>query len=476
MAILPMSEAFADIEQLVVARPGPTEPLDLSSCVEEALQANEFLSAERLRMSELHGQMKQALSTGLPTLDFVGDWTRSRDPSMALDSTFGGSGDAFLPPPTSEEWFLEWLSGFGSLIPPAADIPSQSFLRANLNLNWTVNPWKIKGAIGAASLGIDRQEQAIRSSENRTAEQTITSYYGIIQAAEKVAAVRAQILDQRELLNILQMRHELGMVTRLDTLQAAVSLANLRPLLGIAEAGLRNAGAQLNAILGRDAEAPLSLLDEGEVETDSIDQGTALELAVNRPELLAQDRFTDILRRNRQAQIAESRPYLTFGGAYGYVGTSTGDLFNEGHDSWRTSVALNWSPFDGLLTRGRVAETNAMIRRSEVELSGNRRTVQVEVLQLLANLEMARELLAAVQLNLVRSEEALDETMLMLELGKASYLDVLVAQSNRAQALGSVIDARYEVFSLTASLKRSLGWSPLVPLVEIPDLVPEVVQ
>ena len=85
-------------ETLVVARPGPSDPMNVKACVAEALVANEVLSAERLRMDELRGQMKQALSTGLPTLDVVGDWTRSRDPSMALDSTFGGSEGAFLPP------------------------------------------------------------------------------------------------------------------------------------------------------------------------------------------------------------------------------------------------------------------------------------------------------------------------------------------------------------------------------------------
>ena len=468
--------AAEDAEPVVVARPGPTEPLDLAYCVGEAMQANELLAAERLRMSELHGLMKQALSTGLPTLDLVGNWTRSRDPSFALDSTFGGSGDALAPPAGSPDWFLDWMSGFGSLIPPAADIPAQTFFRANLDLNWTVNPWKIRGAIGAAGLGIDRQELAIRSSENITTEQTIAAYYGILRAAERVAGVRAQIADQVELLNILKMQYELGMATRLDTLQSAVSLANLRPQLSVAEAGLRNAGASLNAIMGRAPEAPLSILNEGVIESDPIDEEAALALAIDRPDLVAQSHFTDILRRNRQAQMADNRPYLTFGGAYGYVGTSASTLFDEGHDSWRATMAVNWSFFDGLLTRGRVAETNAMIRRSEVELSGNRRRVQVEVLQLLANLNMARELLTAVELNLVRSDEALDETLLLLELGKISYLEVLVAESNQAQALASVIDARYEVFSLTASLKRSLGWSPLLSLVEIPGLVTEVAR
>lgn len=469
---------FADsgAEAVVEARPGSSAPLDLSSCVAEALQANEMLSAERLRMSELRGQMNQALSTGLPTLDLVGNWTRSRDPSFSLNSTFGGSGDSFAPPAGSPDWFLDWMSGFGSIIPAAEDITSQTFVNTSLNLNWTVNPWKIRGAIGAASLGIDRQELSIRAAEFQTAEQTIAAYFGIIRAAEKVAAVRSQLVDQTELLNILKMRHELGMVTRLDTLQAAVGLANLRPELKVAEAGLRNAGANLNALMGRAPEAPLSIVNEGRIERDAIDEQAALALAVDRPDLVAQSRFTEILKRNRQAQQADNRPYLTFGGAYGYVGTNTDNLFDNGHDTWRANVAVNWSFFDGLLTRGRVAETNAQIRRTEVELSGNRRRVQVEVLQLLANLHMARELLTAVELNLERSGEVLDETLLMLELGKINYLEVLVAESNRAQALGSVIDARYEVFNLTASLKRSLGWSPLVPLAAIPGLVPEVLQ
>lgn len=470
------ASVLAADDPVIVARPGGVAALDLGECVAEAYAANEILAAEKLRMGELRGQMKQALAIGLPTLDAVGNWTRSRDPSFALDSTFGGSDSGFTAPDGSPDWFLQWMSGFGSLIPPPEDIPAQSFVRASLDLNWTINPWKIRGAVGAAGLGLDRQKLAIRSAEHTTAEQTISAYYAIVRAHEKIAATRAQIADQRELLDILKMQYDLGLATKLDTLQAAVSLANLRPQLTIAEAGLRNAGASLNAVMGRAPEAPLSILAGGVVETDPIDEEAAIELAVRRPDLEARDKFTDILRRNRQAQAADNRPYLTVGGGYGYVGTSTDNLFDTGHDTWRASVALNWALFDGLLTRGRVAETEARIRRAEVELSGTRRSVQVEVLQLLADLKMSRELLAATQLNLERSEEALDETLMLLELGQINYLEVLVAESNRAQAAAAVIDARFEVFSRTASFKRALGWSPLVSLAEIPGLIPEVVQ
>jgi outer membrane protein TolC len=469
----PVMEDSSGAGAVIMARPGALEVLDLQQCVDRALDANDALKAERLRRKELDGQMNQALATGLPTLDLVGDWTRSRDPSFALDSTFGGGG-GFGVPDGSPDWFNEFLMGFDSLIPEAEAIPAQSFLRANLNLNWTINPVKISGAVGAASLGIDRQEMAILSVQNTTVESTVAAYHSIIRAADSINAVEAQIANQRELLDIMKMRYELGMATRLDTLQAAVSLANLQPQLSIARAALENEGARLNSLMGVAPATPLSIANHQTLELDPLTDRVALEMAQRRPELEVGELFTDILRRNRKAQSSERYPYLTINGAYGYVGKEFDSLFDNGHDSWRASLAVNWTLFDGLLTKGLVAETDAQIRRTEAELTGQRRQVQVEVLELLANVRMAREVLLAVQLNLEQSQEVLEESLLMLELGKTSYLDVLVAEANRAQARNNLIDARYQVLTLTSTLKRAIGVSPLVPLSSIDGLVAEV--
>ena len=460
---------------VIDARPGTDNVMDIVGCVDEAMRANDRLQAERLRREELQGQMKQALSTGLPTLDLIGDWSRGRDPSFALDSTFGGGGGGGLaPPPGSPDWFQDWVAGFGSLIPEPDDIPAQTFLKGSLDLNWKINPIQIMGATGAAKLGIAQQELAVTAVEHTTAEATVEAYYSIIRAAEKINAVEAQLANQSELVEIMKMRYELGMATRLDTLQAAVTLANIRPQLSIAQANLRNEGSRLNALIGRIPELPLSVANEQFVENDPLDEKRAMELAQIRPELMATSLFVDILHKNRQAQIADNRPYLTLYGSYGYVGKTADTMFDNGHESWRASVALNIPIFDGMLVRGKVAETEGRIRRTEAELTGRRREVQVEVMEILANLSMAREILEAVILNQERSEDVLEESLLMLQMGKINYLDVLVSEANRAEARSNVIDARYEVLVLTASLKRAVGQSPLVPLNSIPGLVAEV--
>ncbi len=456
---------------VIVARPGEATALDLHEATDVVLRANHLLQAERIKRSELSGQMQQALSNGLPSLDVVGNWSRGRDPSFALDSTFGGGSDTFTAIPGADPWFNDFLSQFGSFIPAPGDIPAQTFWRANVNLNWEINPSKVLGAVGAARLGIERQSMALRAVEQRIQEKAVTAYYGIVQAAEKVAAVQARLDDQQELLDTVRLRQELGMATTLDTLQAAVSLANTKPQLSLALAGLRNAGSRLNVLMGRRPEEPLRIVNAVELEFDSIEESVAMELAVGRPDLVVAAKSIDILGRNRQVQKADNRPYLSVSGSYGYVGRTTDTLFDDGHDSWRAAVALNIPVFDGLLTRGLVRETEARIRRSREELSAQRSEAQLEILEILGNLQGARDVLKAVRLNVRRSSEVLDESMLRLKLGKAGFLDVLVAESGVAEARAGLVDARFSVLSQTASLKRALGYSPMTPLIDIPGLV-----
>jgi len=471
---LPVFTPVAPLGETIVARPGALDVLDLRRCLDQALAGNDSLLAERERRAELAGQKYQALSTGLPTLDLVGDWTRRRDPSFALDPTFGGGdGGTFAAPPGADPWFDDFLSGFGSFIPAPEDIPAATYWSTRFNLSWELNPLKIIGAVGAANLGIERQDLLVEGAEFATAENVIASYYAVISLAEAVNAVEAQYANQRELLELTKMRYELGFATRLDTLQAAVALANIEPDLRDFRQRVANAGSRLNAVMGRDPAAPLTIRNEELLEDDPIDRDAALVLSASRPELEAIERFVGILDRQRQTQTADARPYLSLYGSYGWVGTDFSSQWDNGHDAWSAAAALNIPLFNGLLTKGQTDETRAKIRRTEYELAGFRRQAQVQVLELINTLETARQNLRAARLNLERAEEALEESQLMYRLGKANYLNVLNADADHLTARRTLIEARFAVLTLTAGLKRAVGHSPMTPLTAIPGLVAE---
>ena len=461
------SEAAGASGMVIVARPGEGVPLALTECVQRALAANDAVRAERLRRRELDGQMRQALSTGMPTLDASGVWNRSRDPSFALDSTFGsgrpgnGAGGAT---------FLDTLLAGFDFMPDPDEITAQTYWRTSLDLNWTVNPMRVMAAVGAANEAIRSQELAITGALHRATQDVITAFHGIVLAAEQVAAVQARLANQNEFLEIMRLSHHLELVTALDTLQAAVAVANLEPQLRLARRQLRSAGAALNVTMGLDPGSPVAIYKEQTIELDPLVRETALALAEERTEVRQLDALGQLLRQNRRAQKADLAPFLALNGRYGFVGKSMSGLNNSGHDVWSASAVLNVPLFDGMLARGQMQQTEAAILRTRSERDGLLRHVHLEVLDLLDGLAVARDNLHAAELNMARADELLDTSTLMLQHGKADYLTVLASEAERAQARTHLIQARYDVLTTTASLKRAIGVSPMLSLTAVPGL------
>jgi len=446
----------------VVAIAGESEILSLANCLTEAMAGNGSLRAERLRREELRGQMTQARAIGLPTIDLSGTWSRGRDPSFAFNETFsGGDGGEIGDSP------LDTLLAGLSFLPDAEDIPAQSFWRTSLNARWEFRPGLVYNAIGAAGLGIERQELLLADAERRTAESVMAAYYSVIMADEQLAAINADLAAREEFLDVTRRRFHLGLSTPLDTLRAAVSLANLAPQRRSAAQRLSDAGSQLNVLMGRRPLAPLRLRGELPIEEEIIPVDLALAGLAARPDIRQLELVERILRKNRGAQKAEHRPYLSADASYGYVTSVLDDLTKPGHDFWSANVSLNVPLFDGMLTRGKVKETEATIRRTVHERAEALRQARLEVLTLHGDLEAARSNLAATTLNLAAAEDALNQVSRRYELGKADYLSVLDVRTERFLARSNCIAARNEVLTLTAALKRALGFAPATPLSEL---------
>jgi len=478
-ALLPLAACMAGATTVVEAIPG-APPMDLPACISAALEHNGALQAERMRRGELKGLKYQALALGLPSVDAVGMWSRGRDPSYAFSSVFGGgSGGATDSvaafPPEYPDWFVDWLGGL-SFIPAAEDIAAQTYWRASLNARWQINPALIYNAIGAAGLGIQQEELVIADTEHRTTEEVMRTYYAVVKAGDQLAALDANLDERREFLDVTRRRFQLGFSTPLDTLRAAVSLANLLPLRRSAAQGLRDAGAALNTAMGREPLTPIAVVGEQPIENERIDTVLAERSVDQRPDLRALAMAVEIQRKNRGAKKADSRPSLSADASYGYVTSEFDQLTDEGHDFWSASLSLTVPLFDGLQTHGLVQEVEAGIRRLEYQHDHIRRQARLEILSLHGALEAAHENLTAARLNLQASEEAQRQVKLRYELGKADYLSVLDVQAAWLTARGNYITAQNEVLTLTASLKRALGFAPTRPLSEIKAIVEQAAR
>ncbi|MEZ4648528.1 MAG: TolC family protein [Candidatus Eisenbacteria bacterium] len=449
-----------DTPGTIVAVGGAGTPgLTMDDCIRIAREQNPALAGERFRAGEVKGLAYQTVSEAMPTLDLVGTWNRSRDPSFALDSTFGGSGDA-----SGSD------SIYSSFIPAPEDIPAQTFWRASLNANWELNPGRIYNAVRGVGLQLKQQQTVIEDTEHAVVLEVLRAYDGVRVAGEELSALEAEIAARREFLSISRRRFQLELATTLDTLQAAVSLANLEPDRRSAETRLRDAGASLNTLLGREPYEPIAVEAREMIDASVPNVESMNERIDQRLDIVERQREIEILRKTRGARKSRGRPYFNLAGSYGYVGRELDTIADKGHDFWSASVSLTVPIFSGLSVHGQVHETEAAIRRAETELADAKRKALAEVDRIYGELLAAEANRKAAELNLAQSELLVNQITHRYEVGKSEYLEVLNAQSERFRARTQAIQARSELFLRGAELKRALGFDPSIPFGQLPGL------
>lgn len=480
-AATPAAEFVEEGEVLEVI-PGAPGPLELRECAGIALRSNPGLAQERAGLEEVGARAIQARSEGLPRFELQGAFSRSRDPSFALDESFGGSseggGDFFgqlLGPLYDQHPGLEPPEALGfSFIPDPADIPAQTFWRTYLDAYWELRPTRVYRAIRAAGSAYERQEALVADREHRTLESVVHAYHQVVLAREREAAIDREIEARREFLRLTRRRFQLELATALDTLQAAVSLANLEPEARRRAQETRRQAYALNELLGRDPRSPLSIVASFPLETEAVSESRALQLAQRRPDLRSEERTVGMLELQRGANAAQTHPYLTMEGQWGYVTRDLGELTNDGQDFWRVGVTLHVPLWDGQVTKGLVRQNEAELRRQHHRVEEKRHEVRSEVLLALESREVARADLRAAELNMTRAADAYQQVRRRYELGKADRLAVLDAQAERFTARTVLLDARYSLLATTATLKRALGVSPLQPLSSVLNDVSDV--
>lgn len=465
---------------VVTPLPGSDDPpLELIHCMELALRANEDLRQQRAGLEELGGRKTQALSTGLPRIEVQGAFSRGRDPSFALDETFAGGGNPYQPVIDYVDPLFDFTgvtppdvdaSESSAFFPAPEDIPAQTFWRTYLDGYWELRPTQVWRAVNAAEDAILQQEARVTDTANRTIEAVIRSFHTVILAQERVDAMQREIDARVEFLEVTRRRYQLEFATPLDTLQAAVSVANLMPEMRRRSFDLKRAAQDLNQLLGRDPMTPIAVIASFPIEEEVLDEDTALALAARRPDLLAQQAQSDIIELQRGVAAAERHPYLSAEGQWGFVTRELDELTDTGHDFWRVGLTLHIPIFTALSPRGQIQEADAQLVQNEAAVRKLRRAVRDEVVTALGDLEIARANLAAARLNMQQAEQAFTQVSLRYELGKADRLEVLNAQSARFVARTTLIEARFDVLATTATLKRAVGVSPSRPLSVIDDL------
>jgi len=325
-------------------------------------------------------------------------------------------------------------------------IPALTATGVGATLSQALFTWgQVGAAIRAAEIGLGTAEDRLRAARQAAERDATAAYYDVLLARE-LHDLALKVFEQRERhLDEARKKLAAGVATEYDVLAAEVAAENARPEVIRAENRVRLARDNLRFLLALDdPEVDVAgTLDAGPAPAPSYPDALASALA-RRPELAEVRRRSGVARELVTVARAGDKPRVDLRAGYGWQGLDAGEADADGRQ-WSAGVALTWPLFDGLRTRGRVAQARSQEASLRIEESKLADRVALEVREARNRLAEAEGILQALAGTVTQAERLLALSEKGYEFGVKTRLEVDDAQLNLTTARSELARARRDI-------------------------------
>ncbi|NRA00717.1 MAG: TolC family protein [Myxococcales bacterium] len=477
--------------------------LSLDEAIRIGLVKNLSVQAERYSPYLAREDQKQAWGAYDPVFSGGLDWSDIHSPNsfslntaeVSKDEKLGGSAGLKGSVPylgTSYEIALETgrteTNNSITSFSPQYDSSINFIFRQPLlrNLVWS-NEWT---QIRRAELGVSSSLQEFRSSTMDTVASIEDAYWLLIARREQVRVDRKSLETTRALLDQTQTQFDVGVVSKVEVIEAEAGVAEREFNLIVSENAYQNSedllidlvyGAELRAVtdislepterpddyvvfevvVAQSAKMAFELRPELEVARDAIErQETEVRFAKNQ-RLPSLDAMVSYGNRNQSGFPNPNLnpnfligspgppPSSDYGDSYtGFIGDAPRQL---------TAGAVLSIPLLNQTARAGVSKAEVALRRSHTNLRRVEQTVVLEVRSAARGLDAARKGILAAERRSGAAEEQLRAEKIRLEYGESTPFDVLQRERDLVDAESQKIEALRAYRAAATRLDRSQG-------------------
>jgi len=325
--------------------------------------------------------------------------------------------------------------------------------------------------------------EGFRAALMDNVQTTVDSYWNLVAARDQVRVAQKSLETSRALLSQTETQYEVGVVSRVEVVEAEAGVAN-REFDVIRDANsFRNAQDQLiDAVLGRELSALTTLQfvpteDPESYDLRRVDVQRAVQQAFrNRPEL---ERVGyEIQQAEIDLKFAKNQrlPQLDADIRFGYVGVtgdgnsalllpppdssygdSSEDFFSrDGNENLRVQGTFS-IPFPNTTARKRVVRSRLELRRSKTRKIRLEQTIILEVRRAARLLVASGHGIDAAERRRLAAQEQLRAEKIRLEHGESTPFEVLQRESDLVEAESQKINALRTYRSAEIGLERAQG-------------------
>jgi outer membrane protein TolC len=333
-----------------------------------------------------------------------------------------------------------------------------------------------------------QSSETFRSNVMTVVQGIETKYWTLVAEREQLAVAHKSLETANALLDQVQTQYEVGVVSKVEVIEAEAGVAEREFSLIVAENRYRSAqDALIDVVLGAHLTAGSTLEVDPTESPESytvyeVDVPRAVEVAFQRrPELRAAEYEVERSEVQLRFRRNERLPQLDVRGSYGVEGlsgrdgadtngnpvgdapagrdfiNSPGSFFtDDGGDRWDVRAVLS-VPIGNIAGRHGVSRAELELRRAEVRLKQLRQQIILDVRKSARDLVSGLEGIEAAERRRLAAEEQLRAERVRLEHGESTPFEVLQRESDLVDAESQKIVALQTYRTSEAALLRAQG-------------------
>jgi NodT family efflux transporter outer membrane factor (OMF) lipoprotein len=420
----------------------------LDRLIADAFAYNTDIRQAAANLRKARGALSEERAGLLPTTTVSGGYTRQR---VGADSV-ASSGAAATP---------------GANTPSHADF---NFYQAGFDASYEVDLFgRVSRSIEAARGDSQAAAAALDNARVTIAAQVAQNYAEACGNADQADVARDTARLQGDTLRLTQRLLDAGRGTRRDVDQATVLVEQANAQVPALEAERRASLYALAALTGR----PPAEIDGAAAQCRTVPKvataipiGDGAALLARRPDVRAAERTLAADTARIGIATAALFPSVSLLGSAS-LGSSKASHLGEGRSfSFSVGPLISWNFPNILVAQARIREARAGAEGSLAAFQGTVLTALKETEQALARYAAALDQNVALARAAAAAEDAAKLSRLRFDTGRDNFLDLLVAERDRAAARAALAQSDTGVADAQVSLFKALGggWEGAPPI------------
>lgn len=318
-----------------------------------------------------------------------------------------------------------------------------------------------------AEIGAEIAEQAYEERALDVVQRTEAAYYRLTGARDQLSVLKTSLQLAERLLDEARARHDAGMATKLDLLEAQVGIANARLNVLQAENAVRENEDRLHELIGRfELDAPLgpTVVEESALDPAPTVAASYAEALDHRPALRSARSALELSRLDLARAKDDLKPSVDLGITLRITGDDRSNehawsnAFAPERSAWQAGLNVTY-PLGRIAEKARLRQADRALMRDELAVQQLEQSTLVAIRAAIRDLDTSRESIRIAALAATYAEEQYEAERMRYRSGLSTSRRVLEAQQDLEAARVAEVQAKLDLRTSLSTLYRLEGSS-----------------